>query len=169
MLTGFAKERESLTNAMAPESDAGLPYRTIERGPGRRPVLSYWLVTKNENNRMEVFTALLPDGEEALLVFSYEQEAELFLGLRAVESGWQVRESTAGELISVLCGPCASATEVSLDPLPEMVTEGALGLVSLSRERFVNLLLSRGQQPTGEERRSRLTQEPRSTTTRGFW
>ena len=153
MLTGFAKERESLTNAMAPESDTGLPYRTIERGPGRRPVLSYWLVTKNENNRMEVFTVLLPDGEEALPVFSYEQEAELFLGFQAAGSGWRVRESTAGELISVLCGPCASATEVSLDPLPEMVAEGALGLVSLSQERFVNLLLSRGVATDGKGKR----------------
>jgi hypothetical protein len=143
MLMGFAKERDSLTNAMAPETDTGLPYRTVKRRPGRRPVLSYWLITKNENDRLEVFTALLPDGEEALPVFSYEQEAELFLELRTAESGWRVRESTAGELISVLCGPCASATEVSLDPLPEMVAEGALGLVSLSRERFVNLLLSR--------------------------
>lgn len=63
------------------------------------------------------------------------------------------QESTAGELISVLCGPCAGAKEVSLDPLPEMVAEGTLGLVNLSRKRFMNLVLTRGQQPTtGGER-----------------
>jgi hypothetical protein len=72
----------------------------------------------------------------------------LFLGIQAAGSGWQVRESTVGELVSVLCGACAGAKEVSLDPLPEMVAEGTLGLVNLSRKRFVNLVLSRGQQPT---------------------
>jgi hypothetical protein len=106
--------------------------------------LSYWLIAKNENGRIEVLTALLADGEEAIPIFSYEQEAELFLAFQAAGSGWQLKESTAGELVSVLCGPCASATEVSLDPLPEMVTEGTLGLVNLSRKRFVNLVLTRG-------------------------
>ena len=144
VLMGVPKERESLTNAMATKSETRLPYRAIERRPGRRPVLSYWLIAKNENGRIEVLTALLADGEEALPIFSYEQEAELFLGFQAAGSGWRVRESTAGELISVLCGPCAGAKEVSLDPLPEMVTEGTLGLVNLSRKRFVNLVLTRG-------------------------
>jgi hypothetical protein len=37
--------------------------------------------------------------------------------------------------------------------LPEIVAEGTLGLVNLSRKRFVNLVLTRGQQPTpGGER-----------------
>lgn len=143
---------DSLTNAKTPNNETTLPYRAIERRPGRRPVLSYWLIAKNENGRMEVFTALLANGEEALPIFSYEQEAELFLGFRAAGSGWQVRESTAGELISLLCGPCAGTKEVSLDPLPEMVAEKTLDLVNLSRRRFVNLVLSRGQHPTGGER-----------------
>ena len=146
------QKRDSLINAKAPRNETTLSYQAIERGPGRRPVLSYWLIAKNENGRIEVLTALLADGGAALPIFSYEQEAELFLGFQAAESGWRVRESTAGELISLLCGPCASATEVSLDPLPEMVAEGALGLVSLSRERFVNLLLSR---EGGSNRRER--------------
>ena len=72
----------------------------------------------------------------------------MFLRLLEVESdGWQARESTAGELISVLCGPCASVERVALDPLPEMVLERTVRLVSLSRERFVDLVLSREQLP----------------------
>jgi hypothetical protein len=148
VLMGVPKERESLTNAMAAKSETRLPYQAIERGPGRLPVLSYWLIAKNENGRIEVLTTLLAHGEEAIPIFSYEQEAELFLAFQAAGSGWQLKESTAGELVSVLCGPCASATEVSLDPLPEMVAEGTLGLVNLSRKRFVNLVLTSGQQPT---------------------
>ncbi len=144
---------ESLTDARAPAKQTTMPYWATKRGLGRRPVLSYWLITKSENGRMEVFTTLLACGGEALPIFSYEQEAELFLGSLKAGSGWRVRESTAGELISVLCGPCASANEVSLDPLPGMVAEGTLGLVNLSRKRFVNLVLSRGQHSTpGGER-----------------
>ena len=54
-------------------------------------------------------------------------------------------ESTAGELISVLYGSCGSVKRVALDPLPEMLLERTVGLVSLSRERFVDLVLSRTQ------------------------
>ena len=153
VLQKIPQKRDSLTNAKAPENETTLSYRAIERGPPRqRPVLSYWLIAKNENGRIEVLTALLAGGGEALPIFSYEQEAELFLAFQATGSGWQLKESTAGELVSVLCGPCAGAKEVSLDPLPEMVAEGKLGLVNLSRKRFVNLLLSRGQHPTGGKR-----------------
>jgi hypothetical protein len=38
-----------------------------------------------------------PDGEEeALPVFSYEEEAAAFLGLQAPERGWRARETTTG-------------------------------------------------------------------------
>ena len=43
-----------------------------------------------------------------------------------------------GELVSVLYGPCAGVKKVALDPLPpEVGGEEMIGLVSLSRERFV--------------------------------
>ena len=72
----------------------------------------------------------------------------MFLGLWEVGfDGWQASESTVGEIISVLCGPCASVERVALDPLPEMVLERTVGLVSLSRERFVDLVLNRAQPP----------------------
>lgn len=77
-------------------------------------------------------------------VFSHEEKAGIFRGLgRAGFDGWQARESKAGELISVFYRPNARAERVALDPLPEMVAERTLGLVRLSRERFVDLVLSR--------------------------
>lgn len=141
-----------------------LPYRAIERGPGRRPVLSYWMIAKNENCRIEVLMALLADGEEALPIFSYEQEAKLFLNFRESGSSWRVRECTAGELISVLYGPCASATYVSLDPLPEMVAGGTLGLVSLSRKRFVYHVLNR--EPAANDGRKKIIETSRKSQAR---
>ena len=91
--------------------------------------------------------------EEALLVSSHEEEADLFLSLsEAGDDGWWARESTAGELISVLYGPCAGVERVVLDPLPEMIVERTVRLVSLSRERFVDLMLSRERPLARRER-----------------
>ena len=111
---------------------------------GRQPDSAYWLIAKNQNGRVEMLT-IECGGEQALPVFSFEEEAELFLALGGVGRGWWVRESGAGEIVSVLYGPCAGVRSVVLDPLPEMVAEAAVGLVSLSRERFVELLVGGGR------------------------
>jgi hypothetical protein len=80
-----------------------------------------------------------------LPIFSFEEEAEMFLHLGGYEdSGWQARESSAGELVSVLCGPLADVECVALDPLPEMLGDGTIELVEVERRRFVGQLLERG-------------------------
>jgi hypothetical protein len=84
-----------------------------------------------------------------LPVFSFEEEAEMFLLLGGYEGddgddGWRARESCAGELVSVLFGPCLDAKGVALDPLPEMLEHGTIGLVEAGRRRFVGQLLHRG-------------------------
>jgi hypothetical protein len=82
---------------------------------------------------------------KVLLVFSFEEEAEMFLHLGGyADSGWRVRESSAGELVSVLCGPCIDVEGVALDPLPEMLEDGTIELVEVGRRRFVEQLLERG-------------------------
>lgn len=82
------------------------------------------------------------DREERLPVFSYEEEAEMFLRLEGVGEGWRVRETRAGELVSLLCGPCAGVKEVALDPLPGMVAERTVELVSLDRRCFIELIMA---------------------------
>lgn len=104
-----------------------------ERPPRRPPGTIYWLIT---NGQSDVLT-LDYDGEEILPVFSHWEEAEMFLRLGNVGCDWHAFESGARELIAVLYGPCAGVREVALDPLPEMVTERSVGLVSLRRERFL--------------------------------
>lgn len=128
-----------------------------ERGAGRPPGSTYWLIAKNENGRMEMLTICLPDGEEALPVFSFREGAEAFLGLGGFGSGWRVKESRAGELVSVLMGPCAGVGRVALDPLPETVARKTVELLSLDRERFMRNLLGereltggRGEKIPGE-------------------
>jgi len=81
-------------------------------------------------------------GEQALPVFSGDGEAEMFVWLEgAFEDGWRVRETSSGELVSILYGPCAGVGRVALDPSPEMVGINAISLVSLTRERFLSWIL----------------------------
>ena len=101
---------------------------------------SYWLTAKHENGRIEVRPVCLPGGEAALAVFGHEEDAELFLWLEVFNHGWWTRESSAGELISVLDGLSNGVGKVVLDPLPRMLAEKTVGLVSLERERFVEFV-----------------------------
>ena len=87
----------------------------------------------------------MSSGEEALAAFSFNEEAELFLKLgQEVREGWQTRESSAGEIISLLMGPHVDVGRVALDPAPEMLAQKTSGLVSLDRERFMDIILNRG-------------------------
>lgn len=60
---------------------------------------------------------------------------------RAFEDGWQVRETSSGELVSILYGPCAGVGRVALDPSPEIVGINAVSLISVTRERFLSWIL----------------------------
>lgn len=101
---------------------------------------SWWLVAKNGGDQLEVFT--LDDGS-TLPVFSGEGEAELFLCLReAREHGWGIRKSSAGELVSVLYGSCSHAMLVALDPSMEMLDGWAAELMGLSRQDFLEWMVS---------------------------
>jgi hypothetical protein len=80
-----------------------------------------------------------------LPVFSFEEEAQMFLHLGGYDGGdWLARESSVGEMVSVLLGPCLEVEGVALDPLPEMLEDGTIGLVWVGRKRFVGQLLARG-------------------------
>ncbi len=108
--------------------------------PGRRPALRWWLLAKAENSGMGILVADC-GGEKALPVFSGEDEADMFVWLGgAFEGGWRVRETFAGELVSILYGPCARVGRVALDPSPEMGAE-TIRRVSVSRGRFVSWIL----------------------------
>ena len=99
---------------------------------------SLWLISKYNNCRIEVLT-IETRSEEALPVFSFEEEVNTFLRLEVPSGGgWRARETTRGELISMLYGLCSGVRRVLLDPLPPRVGgEMMLHLVSLGREEFV--------------------------------
>jgi hypothetical protein len=113
----------------------------------------YWLIVRQDVGRMKVLTTGLPSGEEALPVFSFEDEAKMFLEFGAFD-GWRVGETTAGELTSILFGPCVGVPRVTLDPLPDPDAAALAGLVSTEREAFVESLLNTQLLPQFESRRS---------------
>ncbi len=108
------------------------------RSPVRPP---FWLIVRDGGTRSEVLAAELVGGHRALPVFSFREEAELFLRLGVVWQGWRVKETGAGELFSVLLGPCANVERVALDPLLGIGVESVNRLVSMSRGRFLAFLL----------------------------
>jgi hypothetical protein len=96
----------------------------------------YWLIMRSRRGIAEVFTVWV-SGEKALPVFSFREEAEMYLWFEAPDGGWQIEEVGAGELLEVFSGPYGSVRRVALDPLPEMVSYPMLSFVSVSRERFM--------------------------------
>jgi len=100
---------------------------------------------------MKVLTINL-DGQEAMPVFSFREEAEIFLRFEA-GGGWSVREASARELALLLLGPHSSLKMVALDPLPKLCDEGMNPLVSVRKEVFVRAL-------AGDSRGTRVTAYP---------
>src|SRR5215211_2785715 len=108
-------------------------------GSARRSSPRHWLIARNYDLALEMLTIDL-DAQETMPIFSFREEAEMFIRLSAYD-GWSVRESSAGELVSLLLGPYSHVKKVALDPLPEICDEGMSRLVSVSRKDFARTLL----------------------------
>jgi hypothetical protein len=100
----------------------------------------FWLIVTRAHGRMEVLT-IDAGGETVLPVFSFREEVELFLRLQANGADWWPRETTTGELASLLLGLCARVDKVALDPLPSLGERETIGLVSTGRRRFMRYLM----------------------------
>lgn len=95
---------------------------------GNKPL---WLIVRQGCSGIAVFTT-----DNHLPVFSFRDEAEIFLHFEGAGDGLHARETSCGELVSILYGPCREVEHISLDPLPKIAT-----VVSLSRKAFVKALL----------------------------
>jgi hypothetical protein len=83
---------------------------------------AWWLVARHRDSQTEVLT-LAFGGSEMLPVFSFREEAEMYLLIEMLGGDWQIRETGAGELVSMLYEPCASIRNVALDPLPSTLAD----------------------------------------------
>ncbi len=102
----------------------------------------YWLIARRTNHRLEVLTSRLADGRRVLPIFSFEEEAALYLR-RGILGSWRLWRTETGELVSLLYGLCRGVELVALDPVSDVETDVVNGLVSLERERFAHVLLHR--------------------------
>jgi hypothetical protein len=115
--------------------------------PRRAGTQRYWVIAKDAKNAKDGFgqpdliTVDLDGTEQALPVFSFEEEAEMFLWLQTTEDGREVRETTPGQLVSILYGPCAGVGRVMLDPLPEIAARMQIGLLGMDRNDFVESVM----------------------------
>ncbi|MGB3633248.1 MAG: hypothetical protein WA982_04360 [Rubrobacteraceae bacterium] len=105
----------------------------------------YWLIVSRRAGAQEIFSLGLAE-LECLPVFSFSDEAEMFLELRGLENDWEPWKTGLGELFSMLFSNLSGIQRVSLDPLPEISDDNTMtDLVSISRKSFMDRLLVRGR------------------------
>jgi hypothetical protein len=116
----------------------------------------YWIIARDAKDgfgQPELLTVDLDGMGQALPIFSFEEEAEMFLWLQTTEGGREVRETTPEQLVSILYGPCAEDVgRVMLDPLPEIGARMQNSLLGMDRNDFVESVL-RGVGDGSEEPR----------------
>lgn len=100
----------------------------------------YWLIS-GVSGQDGVLVLDLAGLGPSLPVFSFREEAELFLALGGLGEGWRAVESGTGEFLSLFFGPAANVKSVVLDPLPIMLRDSTAGLVGLSLGRFMDRFL----------------------------
>jgi hypothetical protein len=117
---------------------------------------SFWLIVTRSHARMEVLT-IDAGGETVLPLFSFQEEGEFYFAHQSASVASRLRETTTGELVSLLLGLCARVDTVALDPLPRPGEREIVELVSTGRRHFVHHLLgevtahSERDKPTGCE------------------
>ena len=100
----------------------------------------YWLICDGRESS-RAFVLDLAGLGRSLPVFSFREEAELFLALGGLGDGWAVREGGTGDFVSLFFEPDANLGSVVLDPLPAMLRDSVAGLVSVSPDRFMDRFL----------------------------
>jgi hypothetical protein len=144
-LDGRGKEgARALQIERTPKQATKPPSGPSRKSPGSK---TRWLIARDGDCRLEPL-CVYAGTMRVLPVFSFGEEAEMFLRLGGYIEGydgvrWRARESSAGELVSVLCGPFKDVKGVVLDPLPEMLKDGTVGLVRVGRGRFLEQIFAR--------------------------
>ncbi len=99
-----------------------------------------WLIVSLTDGKSDVLT-LDGGGDRVLPVFSFRDEAEMYVHLHLGTPDWGPRVFSADEIVSMLLGSLSDASRVALDPLPEACDKTLLDLLCVRREAFVRSLL----------------------------
>lgn len=99
---------------------------------------SYWLLVKDTANEIEsLLTTDLSNSGRMLPVFSFEEEAEMYLCMRGSRDEWHAKEVATSELRSLFDTTLENIVSVTLDPIPENSFFDTSGLLSISRQDFI--------------------------------
>jgi hypothetical protein len=108
-------------------------------------VHAFWVVLEGSARGLPL-TVDLPDGTQAIALFSGEEEARIFCHFCEEGSSLNIRQTIAGEVLSLLY--CLRlAKHVVLDPFPEILGDRLLGLLTLDRARFARRFAGLGSEP----------------------
>lgn len=107
--------------------------------PHDRPFAGYsapprYIIARRENGGVEVLVSSGGPAGSTMPVFLSEASAREFLLSHVPEGSWYVRSTSAGELVSLLLGPCVGVTRVLADD-----HTGNIGLVG--RRSYVDSLV----------------------------
>ena len=108
-------------------------------------VNAFWVVLEGSTWTLPL-TVSLPEGREAIALFSSEEEAMMFRHFSKEGANSSILETTAGEVLSLLYGPWSVAKHVALDPIPEVFGDRYLELLTLSREHFARSFAGAGSE-----------------------
>jgi hypothetical protein len=96
----------------------------------------FWMVLEGSPKALPL-TVFLSDGKQALALFSGEEEARMFCHFCERAASTNIRQTTTGEVLSLLYCPWCAAKHVALDPFPEILGGRLLlGLLTLDRTDF---------------------------------
>jgi hypothetical protein len=110
-----------------------------------RTVHAFWVVL-DDPVWGSPLTVVSADGTEAIALFGGEEEARMFCRFQEEGAVPAIRQTTAGEVISLLYCPGA-ARHVVLDPLPGILGRKSSGPPALSRTRFARRFAGVGPEP----------------------
>lgn len=120
-----------------------VPGGEASRSSGRtaaRSSRSYWLVAEDGRAGAGPLVLRLDHGLRVLPVFGFEEEAHLF----SRRAGRDVRGIEFHRLFSLLRGPLRNVELLALDPLSDAPGDLLDGATSLTRQRFLDSMLSAG-------------------------
>lgn len=107
----------------------------------------FWIVTRTVRGRLQIMPTRLPGHRRAFAVFSFEEEARMFLRLsgvdpgREAEGGWRIQKTDSGTLASALLHQDKREALVTLDPLTVTGAEPMNVLASIDYADFMGFLL----------------------------
>jgi hypothetical protein len=140
---------DAMDSTYGSRRDAVAPHK--KRGARDRRTTSTvhaFLVVLEGDARRLPLTVFLPDGKEAIALFSGEEEARMFCHFRQERgTSTNIRQTTVGEALSLMYCPLCAAKHVALDPFPEVLGKRFLELLTLDREDFARRFAGLDSEP----------------------